>query len=124
MSELQELLSKLKKVKSELQQCVNHTRSFNKLLSQAYQAGHLTGDFLPRRLNVLKTQEQLKFQTLINHLNRLVNLPNEGPFMVFSSTAEISTALSIRKTVRYIQNAFAADLPVGPTIEKINRALS
>lgn len=124
MSQLKDLLDKLKKLKLELQHCVNHTRSFEKLLRQAYQTGHLTGDFLPRRLNALKSQEQLKFQTLINSLNSLVNLPNEGPFMVFSSTAEINTALSIRKTIRYIQNAFAADLPVGPTIEKINRALS
>lgn len=124
MSQLKDLLDKLKKLKLELQHCVNHTRSLNKLLGQAYQTGHSACDFLPRRLHSLKEKEQLKFQTLINSLNSLVNLPNEGPFMVFSSTAEVNTALNIRRTVRYIQNAFAADLPVGPTIKKINRALS
>ena len=47
----------------------------------------------------------------------------DSALIAFNSVEDVRTVLKIRKTIRYIQNAFAGEIPLAYTLARLNRVL-
>lgn len=89
----------------------------------AYRRGHCDGDFLPRRLKKLSQVEEGRFESLLQKVRLILDHQLDQQFFVLTSKRDLYTLLNIRKTVRYIRNAFSNATPVSQTLGKLNSAL-
>jgi hypothetical protein len=86
-------------------------------------AGAGDGDFLSRRLMKREKEEQQEFEKLLNRLNRVISSHLDSSLIAFSSIEDVETVANISKTIRYLHNSFAGELPLGQTWAKLNAAL-
>ncbi len=114
---------KLTGLQSQLQKNANRIWWIQSSILQAYRRGHRENDFLPRRLHSIKNEEQVQFKKLIQQLHHLVTTYFDQDFIAFSSVQDVKTVMNIRKTIRYIKNAYTADPPVLNTLTKLNTFL-
>lgn len=123
MSKFTPVYKEIKDLEGRLKKSANQLWDLQHQLTEAYDQGLAESDFLPRRLISLKRDEQLIFEKLLHKLNTLINHHLSKDFIVFSSVEDIQTMISIRRTMKYIKNAFSAEATLVETLEKLNKAL-
>src|SRR6185295_3660793 len=85
--------------------------------------GQAEAEFLRRRLMKREKEEQQEFEKLLNRLNRCISSHLDSSLIAFSSIEDVQTVANISKTIRYLHNSFAGELPLGHTWAKLNAAL-
>jgi septal ring factor EnvC (AmiA/AmiB activator) len=124
MSYLDSLFNDLTHLQSQLQQAANSLWHIRLALTRAYRRGFSDKDFLPRRLSKRRGEIQEQFDILRLKLNQLISREFQSSLIGFDSIEDVETARRIRTKIRYLQNAFAADLPiVGQTLSRLDKAL-
>ncbi|MDO8461458.1 MAG: hypothetical protein Q7S98_01215 [Deltaproteobacteria bacterium] len=123
MSSFSDVFAELRLLQSHLKSSGNRLWCLKETLAVAYRQGQKENDFLPRRLRVLKTEEQLKMERLLHQLNLLISTRLDSTFIALDSDDDIKALGGIRRTIRYIRNAFAEDLSLGITLTRLNRTL-
>lgn len=123
MSRFDSAFRELNVLQSELQGRANRLWFIQSSLSEAYTQGLKENDFLPRRLLRRRKEEQREFETLIDQLNTVVSSHFGRHFIAFSSTEDVETVMNIRKTIRYIKNAYSSDPMLLQTLTKLSRVL-
>ena len=117
------IFEQLRTLQLRLQATVNRLWSIKLALTSAYRYGHQEYDFLPRRLSFLKKEEQLKFDQLLRQLNFLVSTKLDSALIALDNSHDMLAMVKIRKTIRYIQNAFVGDLSLRQSLTQINTLL-
>lgn len=123
MSKFTPVYKEIKALEAKLKKTANKLWDLQHQLTEAYDQGLTEGDFLPRRILLRKQEEQLVFEKLLHKLNGLINYHLSKDFIVFSSVEDIQTMMSIRRTMKYIKNAFSSEPALVETLEKLNKAL-
>lgn len=123
MSKFTPVYKEIKALEAKLKKTANHLWDLQHQLTEAYDQGLNKSDFLPRRILLRKQEEQLLFEKLLFKLNKIINHHLSKDFIIFSSVEDIQTMISIRRTIKYIKNAFSAESTVVETLEKLNKAL-
>ncbi|GEM_PF-1665718 len=123
MSRFTSIYKELKALELKLKKTANCLWDLQHSLSEAFDQGFNESDFLPRRILLRKQEKQLIFEKLLHKLNRIINHHLSKDFIIFSSTEDIQTMIHIRRTIKYIKNAFSAESSVVETLEKLNKAL-
>lgn len=123
MSKFEPILNELKDLESRLKNTTNRLWSIK--LSLASSRPTVTGqeEFMRRRLAKREKEEQQEFERLLNRLNRVISSHLDSSLIAFSSIQDVQTVASISKTIRYLHNSFAGELPLGQTWAKLNAAL-
>lgn len=111
-------------LQSNLQDTCNRLWNINIAISDAYQHGAERSDFLPRRLLIRKREEQVQFEKLVEQLQRTISIHLDSSLLVFDNVEDQKDAIRIRKTIRYIQNAFAHEPPLQQAWIRLNQVLS
>jgi len=116
-------LNELKDLESRLKDTTNRLWSIKLSLaaSKPMAMGH--EEFMRRRLAKREKEEQQEFERLLNRLNRVISSHLDSSLIAFSSIQDVQTVASISKTIRYLHNSFAGELPLGQTWAKLNAAL-
>lgn len=123
MSQFQSVFKDLRALQFKLKVTVNRLWSIRLALSSAYRRGQKESDFFPRRLNEIKKEEQMKYDQLLYQLSHLISTHLDSAFISFESPEDVQVVLGIRKTIRYIRNAFVSGQPIGSTLARLNMAL-
>ncbi len=123
MSKFTPVYKEIKALEAKLKKVANSLWDLQHQLTEAYDQGLSKDDFLPRRILLRKQEEQLVFERLLHKLNNLINYHLSKDFIVFSSVEDIQTMISIRRTMKYIKNAFSSEPTLVETLEKLNKAL-
>ncbi len=123
MSRFDPVFEELKQLQCHLSETVNRLWSIRSALSSSYRRGHTEKDFLPRRLVFLKREQQIRFEQLLYQLNHLISTELDSAFLTFSSSEDVEKVIHIRRTILYIRNAFANELPLIHTLDRLNSAL-
>lgn len=123
MSKFAPVYKEIKALEAQLKVAANVLWDLQHQLTEAYDQGLKVSDFLPRRIRLRKQDEQIIFEKLLFKLNRLINHHLSKDFIVFSSVEDIQTMIRIRRTIKYIKNAFSAEPTLVETLEKLNKAL-
>src|SRR3990167_222947 len=111
----------LSRIQSRLKSCVNRLWTIKASLAAAQRQGQQVHDFLPRRLSSLRRKEQVEFERLLRQFNRILSSHLDSSLIAFSSVEDVEAVLRIRATIRYIRNAFSAEIPVGRTLAHLNQ---
>ncbi|MBI2340491.1 MAG: hypothetical protein HYU99_09045 [Deltaproteobacteria bacterium] len=109
---LDSLFGELRQLQTDLQQRADRLRAVRKSIALAYSNGHGEADFLPRRLMALKNEEEIRFEGGLARLKGLLAAKLERTCLLLTSQDDVKTVVGIRKTIRYIRNAFAGELAV------------
>lgn len=117
------VFEELSDLQAGLKKTTNLLWSLKFSLIQVLHEGHAENDFLPRRLTCRQAQLEKEYESYLRQLNSLISTHLDHPFICFHSEDDVKAALHIRRVIRYLQNAFAADLPLGRTLVKLNKAL-
>ncbi|MBI3541447.1 MAG: hypothetical protein HY073_04855 [Deltaproteobacteria bacterium] len=120
MSQFDSVFAELRRLQSRLKVSANRLWSLRSQISSAYFNEHQESDFLPRRLIQLKIQEQIKFDQCLSQLNFVISTRLDSAFIVFSSEEDVKTVAEIRRTIRYIRNAFAGELHLGGAFAQLS----
>ena len=123
MSHFQSVFSELRDLESRLKTTVNRLWSIRLALASAYRQGQHESDFLPRRMMSLKRTEQVRFERLLHRLNRILSTALDSTFVLFTSAEEAQAATHLRKTLRYIQNAFVGDPSIRCNLARVHHLL-
>lgn len=123
MSRFDAVFEELRLLQSRLKTTVNRLWFIKISLDAAYRCGHKETDFLPRRLFSQKREAQEEYKRLIQCLNHLISSRLDSAFVILSCHEDEKTLRQIRKTIRYIQNAFAVELPLRRTLARLNTLL-
>jgi Skp family chaperone for outer membrane proteins len=123
MGKFDTILFELKDLQSRLKTTANRLWSIKLSLASAVQGGKAEVDFLHRRLVRREREEQQEFEKLLNRLNRVISSHLDSSLIAFSSIDDVKTVANISKTIRYLHNSFAGELPLGHTWAKLNAAL-
>lgn len=121
-SHFDSIFEELSDLQSRLTLTVNRLWFIKSSLASATRRGHLETDFLPRRLISLEGEAQEIYQKLLHKL-RWITSHFDSALIAFNSVEDVKTVLKIRKTIRYIQNAFAGEIPLAYTLARLNRVL-
>jgi hypothetical protein len=119
---LNSIFAELQQLQVELQEEADRLWSLRSELAAAYRQGHREGDFLPRRLMELRLDAQKRFDRLTNRLSLIVSTRLDSIFLALSSPDDVKAVQGIRKTIRYIRNAFAAELCLGAALARLQQA--
>ncbi|HEX5037878.1 MAG TPA: hypothetical protein VFX30_12030 [bacterium] len=122
MNKFDTILNELKDLQSRLKNTANRLWSIKLTLTGAPD-GQAEAEFLRRRLMKREKEEQQEFEKLLNRLNRCISSHLDSSLIAFSSIEDVQTVASISKTIRYLHNSFAGELPLGHTWAKLNAAL-
>jgi hypothetical protein len=117
------ILLELRDLQGGLKTTANRLWTIKLSLATASQDGKGDGDFLSRRLMKREKEEQQEFEKLLNRLNRVISSHLDSSLIAFSSIEDVQTVANISKTIRYLHNSFAGELPLGQTWAKLNAAL-
>lgn len=123
MSKFAPVYKEIKELEAKLKKAANSLWDLQHQLTEAYSQGLKESDFLPRRVRLRKQDEQLIFEKLLFKLNNLITNHLSENFIVFSSEEDIQMMIRIRRTIKYIKNAFSAEPALVETLEKLNKAL-
>ncbi|MBI1909746.1 MAG: hypothetical protein HYS22_06215 [Deltaproteobacteria bacterium] len=123
MGTFEAVFAELRLLQSHLKAAGNRIWYLKEALALAHQQGQKETDFLPRRLIVLKREEQLKMERLLHQLNQLISTRLDSTFIALDPTDDLKTVNGIRQTIRYIRNAFAEDLSLDITLARLNSTL-
>lgn len=116
MSELETISQELHLLQKKMQQSVDQMGFTRQALNLAYRKGHQEGDFLPRRLVSLKNKMELQFDSLLRRFDEIIWNKLDVALLHSQSASDVETMLKIRKTIRYIRNAFAGDTELTPSL--------
>src|SRR5215471_12402340 len=120
MNRFDSAFQELNFLQSRLKGAANRLWVLQSSLASAFTQGLNENDFLPRRLQNLKRQEQYQFEKLIDQLNGVVSSYFHRHFIAFSSVEDIQTVMNIRKTIQYIKNAYSSDPALIDTLARLN----
>lgn len=123
MTRFQNVFQELDRLQDNLKRAANRLWRIRLLVAKAYSQGQSDGDFLPRRLLKLRIEAQREIDHHLNQLHRVLSSELDSTFIAFDSLDDVKEAMRIRTTLRYIQNAFADELPVVNTLARLNSAL-
>ncbi len=123
MRKLERVSEELNALQLELQGTANRLWKLKFSLNSAYYHGCSEGDFLPRRLQFLRRQEQERFETLLQRLKGLLVSNLSSPVLLFDSDRDLEALRHIRRTIRYLKNAYCAEPPLLHALARISRAL-
>jgi Skp family chaperone for outer membrane proteins len=123
MNKFDTILNELKDLQSRLKNTANRLWSIKLTLTGASQESQSDAEFLRRRLMKREKEEQQEFEKLLNRLNRCISSHLDSSLIAFSSIEDVQTVASISRTIRYLHNSFAGELPLGHTWAKLNAAL-
>lgn len=123
MRRLEQVSEELNVLQGQLQGAANRLWKLKFSLNSAYYHGYSEGDFLPRRLQCLRQQEQEHFEALLERLKGLLASYLGSPVLVFDSDQDLDTLQDIHRTVRYLKNAYCSDPPLLNALARIRRAL-
>ncbi|MCC7345095.1 MAG: hypothetical protein IT573_09160 [Deltaproteobacteria bacterium] len=123
MRKLERVSEELSALQRELQGTANRLWKLKFSLNSAYYRGCSEGDFLPRRLQSLRRQEQERFEALLQRLKTLLASHLGSPMLLFDSDRDLETLRHIRRTIRYLKNAYCAEPPLLHALARITRAL-
>lgn len=113
----------MKDLEAKLKKSANVLWDIQHSLTEAYSQGLNESDFLPRRILNRKKEEKIIFEKLITKLTQLINYHLHKDFIIFNSVDDIQTMMSIRRTIKFIMNAFSAEPVLIETLEKLNKAI-
>ncbi len=116
--------SKLKDIQKNLQKSVDRLRKIHHTLSLALDEGQKKTDFLPRRLIGLKEEEGARIESYLHEFSGVISSQLDSTYFVLTSHDDLEAMVRIRKTIRYVRNAFSQELPLGPTLERLSRVLT
>lgn len=122
MSKFSDILQELLELQDRLKKVTNRLWSIRLCLSDVQDDDRMQ-EFLRRRLSMRQHEEQIKFERLLNQLNRLISLHLDSSLFAFSSIDDVNAMREISTMIRYLHNAFAGELSVGKTWAKLNAAL-
>lgn len=122
MSRFDSIFAELQQLQTKLQETVDELWNVRSDLVAAYRQGHRERDFLPRRLMALRFDAQKRFDQLTNRLSLVVSTRLDSVFLALNSPNDVKTIQGIRKTIRYIRNAFAAELCLGAALAGLQQA--
>jgi Skp family chaperone for outer membrane proteins len=117
------ILNELRELQSDLKTTANRLWNIKLSLAAAIQEGQGEADFLFRRLMKREREEQQEFEKFLNRLNRVISSHLDSSLIAFSSIEDVRTVADISRTIRYLHNSFAGELPLGHTWVKLNAAL-
>ena len=120
---LDSIFKELRQLQTSLQKASDRLWAIRKAITSAYRQGHLETDFLPRRLITLKNHEEIRFEGLLDQLKAVISSQLGKILFPLNSPNDVKAIIGIRKTIRYIRNAFAGELPLSFTLDRIHRAL-
>lgn len=123
MRELERVSEELEALQSQLQGVANRLWKLKFSLNSAYHQGLSEGDFLPRRLLSLRQEAQERFEALLQRLKRLLASDLDRPVLLLDSDRDFETLRNIRRTIRYLKNAYCAEPPLLHALARISRAL-
>ena len=124
MSRFESILEELNLLESQFKGTVNRLWAVRSNLKIAHAAGHRENDFLPRRLQRVHLEEKRKLDLLIMRLNLVISTRLDSAFIAFSSVEDVRSMVAIRRSIRYIRNAFANELHLGYTLNRLDMALA
>ena len=117
------VFDELRALQLRLQNTVNKLWTIKSALTSAYHYGHQEYDFLPRRLVFLRREEQAKFDQLLMQLHFLVSTKLDSALIALDDSHDMLAMAKVRKTIRYIQNAFVGDLSLRQSLARVNTLL-
>lgn len=127
MSRFRLVFEELRRLQLRLILNINRLWSIRLSLVEAYQRGVSEAEFVPRRLAVRQKEEQARFERLLCDLNRVLSNHLDSALITFHSEEDVRTAMRIRSTIRYLQNALGGELPLryalGSWSDRLNRSL-
>jgi hypothetical protein len=123
VSKFAPILFELKELQSGLKDTANRLWSINLSLATSSKVRIGEEEFLRRRLAKREKEEQQEFEKLLNRLNRVISSHLDSSLIAFSSIEDVQTVANISRTIRYLHNSFAGELPLGQTWAKLNAAL-
>jgi hypothetical protein len=115
---LKEICDDLVCLQSQLTSTVNELWRLKFALVEARHRGENENEFLVRRLLDCQTKSEARQEELLQEL-RLCVESYQTNLLVFGSEDDVETALKLRASIRYLQNAFDQDLPLGPALKRI-----
>lgn len=120
---LHSIFKELRQLQTSLQKASDRLWTIRKSIAAAYQHGHTECDFLPRRLVALKNEEQIRFDHLLDRLKIIISSKLGRALFPLNSPDDVDAIIGIRRTIRYIRNAFAGEPPLNLTLDRIHRLL-
>lgn len=123
MRKLERVSEELSALQRELQGTANRLWKLKFSLNSAYYQGCSEGDFLPRRLQSLRRQEQERFEALLHRLKALLASHLNSRALLLDSDRDLAALRHIRRTIRYLKNAYCAEPPLLHALARISRAL-
>ncbi|KXK24138.1 MAG: hypothetical protein UZ18_ATM001000031 [Armatimonadetes bacterium OLB18] len=111
MRKLERVSEELSALQRELQGTANRLWKLKFSLNSAYYQGCSEGDFLPRRLQSLRRQEQERFEALLHRLKALLASHLNSRALLLDSDRDLAALRHIRRTIRYLKNAYCAEPP-------------
>lgn len=120
------LYNKLDFFQTQLSQSMKEIWRLKLSLNQAYKEEHEENDFFPRRLKDQLQKVQTRYEVLVDELNSTLESSSiNRPLIPIESSHDLEFYRKIRTKVRYLQNAYASDLPSAKeTLTHLNRILS
>lgn|SRR3989338_932415 len=122
-SRFDSIFKELRQLQTSLQKASDRLWVIRKSITSAYRQGHLETDFLPRRLITLKNDEEIRFAEFLDQLKKIITSRLGRTLILLSSSDDVKTVMAIRKTIRYIRNAFAGEFPLNFTLDRLHRRL-
>ncbi len=119
MSQLENISQELYLLQEKMQQSVDQIGVARQRLNQAHREGYLEGEFLPRRLAALKNKVELQFDSHLRQFDEIIWNKLDVALLHSQSPSDVETMLKIRKTVRYIRNAFAGETQLTPSLNRL-----
>ena len=123
MNRFSHLLKELQELETRLKRAGNALWAINLKLKSGSKEGHKPGDFLPRRLANLKLETQNEINDLVGRLHTILVEHFGKKFVLFYSSDDVKNITRIRRTLRYLHNAFSSEFPVPETLLQLNALL-
>ncbi|MBI4412612.1 MAG: hypothetical protein HY541_09035 [Deltaproteobacteria bacterium] len=117
------IFNELRQLQTSLQKASDRLWAIRKSITVAHHQGQLETDFLPRRLIALKNEEEIRFDNLLDQLKGVISSNLGRALLPLNSSDDVKVIIGIRKTIRYIRNAFAGELPLSFALDKIHQSL-
>ncbi len=123
MSRFQTVFKELDRLQDNLKNAANRLWKIRLSMASAYSEGLQDHDFLPRRLLEMRLETQKELDHHLNQLSRVLSSELDSTFIAFDALDDVQEVMRIRTMLRYIQNAFADELPLVSKLTRLNKTL-
>lgn len=123
MLSYENILQELQTLESDLKETTNLWWKLKLSLLHVLSPDPEVQDFMPERLIRRKKEVERKLKGLLFQLEDFVESRLGSSLFVFQSAEDVQNLLTIRKTIRYLRNAYSRAWPLTQTLDKLNKAL-